>query len=226
MSVKSINDPNFTEVLDAGTYADSHNVNCSPEHVVMSDEQRDIYSAAFDATLDVNLEGKDGLVDGHQETPEAAGKRDDQSTRSKLFHCQMAFLPATIGFDTENFASSFVQNLIENNGIAINSSNRAEANEILGETDDYLANNPEDAARVQSLYDVAARNENGQVFLTNEEKDAWEAENLNVCTMNPTAEDIVDHVQTGRDSILAHLESTEPTGNTQFAKVEFGLGDG
>ncbi|MGB1077408.1 MAG: hypothetical protein ACPG05_03800 [Bdellovibrionales bacterium] len=228
MVIKNVNDQNLNNVLEAGTYADCPAVT-NPNYGTrgLSDEQRDLFGeGGFDSTLNVNLEPKDNILSGQQKKSEFEKEENKDDKQKALFRCQLAFMPATIQFDRQNFASSFVQNLLDGNQIAINSSNRAEANEILSEMDEYLAENPEAAARMENLYNVAARNENGQIFLTEEEKMEWEAENLNVCTINPTVEGMVDHVESGRDSMFAHLESTEPTKDARVTKAEFEFNGG
>lgn len=74
-----------------------------------------------------------------------------------------------------------------------------------------ISESPENAELVNSLLPTAARDENGQIFATEDEKIAWEEEHAQSCSMNATAETMTEWVNDGTASDNAqHLNQHAP----------------
>lgn len=150
-----------------------------------------------------NLSGLNSHVGGFDADERSEdSKKNYKALRSQFAQCALAGQTPLSEFQSE--LSGLIDNMLN--------VNTPEGQKVKDELQDVVASSEENAVLVNGFLPNAAKDENGQVFATEDQKNEWEAENLNVCTINPSAETIVDSINDGSaQEQINHLNSISPS---------------
>lgn len=163
----------------------------------------------FDHGLGSNID-KEGNLSGintHVGTFDAEARSEDEGKEYKALRSQFA----QRAFAGQNPLSEFQSELsgMIGNMLRVDTPEAQEASDKLK---GVVESSEENAALVNGFLPNAARDENGQIFATEDQKNEWEAENLDVCTIYPTAESIADSVNAGTaQAEIDHLNNISPS---------------
>ena len=140
----------------------------------------------------IDKEGNLSGINSHVGTFDAEARSEDEgkeykALRSQFAQCALAGQNPLSEFQSE--LSGMIGNMLR--------VDTPEAQEASDKLKGVVESSEENAALVNGFLPNAARDENGQIFATEHQKIEWESENLNVCTIYPTAESIVDSVNAG-----------------------------